>query len=383
MSSAHRSVTPLTAQSLGRYQRQMILPEVGLDGQQQLMNSRVLIVGAGALGSAAALYLAAAGVGTLGLIDGDLVDLSNLHRQILHDDQQIGHLKVESAQKRLIALNPSISVQLHHQYLTAENALDIVSSYDLIINGSDNFPARYLVNDAAVLTGKPLVDAAILRFEGHLMVFSPGQGCYRCLFPNPPAPGTVPDCAQAGIFGAVAGVMGSLQAVEALKLLLGINQEPANTLVLYDALTLTFDRFPFPRNHDCPVCGDHPTVTHLIDYEAFCGVAPTDVHALAEPSSEFAVDPSHALVWVQDPDLRIVDVREGEEFSQGHIPGAERWAFEDLDALPETGRILVVCAAGVRSAYATQYLRLTQRKAWSMAGGMAAWQASGYPCVSS
>lgn len=373
----------LTARHMGRYQRQMVLPEVGIDGQSQLLASRVLVVGAGALGSAAATYLAAAGVGTVGLVDGDTVDLSNLHRQILHDESQIGRLKTESGAKRLEAVNPDVRIQAHSEFLSSTNVLDLFADYDLIVNGSDNFPTRYLVNDGSVLLKKPLIDAAILRFEGQLAVFMPGRGCYRCLFPSPPPPGTVPDCAEAGIFGAVAGVLGSMQAVEALKILLGLGKSSASTLLLYEALSSSWHRVPFHRDLECVVCGNHPSVTAPIDYENFCGVAsPTgrDV-APVQGTEEFSVNVEQAIRLMTDPRLNILDVRDQAEFVNGHVQGAVHCALEDLDQLAAhwmDAPLLVVCAAGVRSAYAAKYLRSRGYTAWTLTGGMQTWLDTGH-----
>lgn len=381
---AHETTKPqLTARHMGRYQRQMVLPEVGIDGQRQLLASRVLVVGAGALGSAAATYLAAAGVGTVGLVDGDTVDLSNLHRQILHDESQIGRLKTQSGARRLEAVNPDVRVQEHPEFLSSANVLGLFADYDLIVNGSDNFPTRYLVNDGAVLLNKPLVDSAILRFEGQLAVYRPGHGCYRCLFPTPPPPGTVPDCAEAGIFGAVAGVLGSMQAVEALKILLNPGQSPAGTFLLYEALSSNWHRMPFQRDPECVVCGDHPTVTAPIDYENFCGVAsPTGREVVhVQGAAEFSVSVEQAARLLSDPRLTILDVREREEFVNGHVPNAVHCALEELDQLTAghwmDAPLLIVCAAGVRSAYAAKYLRSRGYAAWTLTGGMQAWLDAG------
>ncbi len=372
---------PLTSRQLGRYQRQMVLPGVGLDGQRRLLASRVLVIGAGALGSAAATYLAAAGVGTLGLVDGDTVELSNLHRQILHDTLDVGRSKTASGAERLRSLNPDVTIVEHSTFLSSANALDIFRDYDLVVNGSDNFPARYLVNDAAVMTGKPLVDAAILRFEGQLAVFRPGFGCYRCLFPAPPPPGAVPDCAQAGVFGALAGVMGSMQAVEALKILLGLAADEPGRFMIYDALASNWYRMPLNRDRACPVCGEHPTVTALIDYEAFCGIGESAVPAEAPSTRAQAVSIAEAQALLQDPGVSIIDVREAHEFAAGHIPGATNIPLEQLDRLASTHDpqkpLLVVCAAGVRSAYGAEYLESRGFKAWTLSGGFSHWQASG------
>jgi adenylyltransferase/sulfurtransferase len=357
----------------------MVLPEVGIEGQRRLLESRVLIVGAGALGSAAAIYLAAAGIGTLGLVDGDRVELSNLQRQILHDEAGIGMLKTESAAQRLHLVNPNIRVCTHAHFLNADNVLDIFSQYDLIVNGSDNFPARYLVNDAAVFLKRPLVDAAILRFEGQLAVYHPGFGCYRCLFPSPPPAGTVPDCAQAGIFGAVAGVLGSMQAVETLKVLLGLTPSNTGIFLLYNALESTWHRIPFQRNPQCVVCGDQPSITHPIDYESFCGVAnqSADISQVGTAGTSISLDPHQARQLAEESRVIIIDVRELSEFRAGHIPHARHCALENLDTLLTAGEphepLLLVCAVGIRSTYAAQYLRLRGYEAWSLAGGVNAW----------
>ena len=257
-----------------RYSRHILLPEVGEAGQIKLLEAKVAIIGAGGLGSPAALYLAAAGVGTIGIVDHDAVDLSNLHRQILHKTEDIGRPKTESAADTLHGINPDVEVIGHHVLLDSSNALDVLRDYDVVINGSDNFPTRYLVNDACVMLGKPLVDASIFRFEGQTTVFDPQRGgpCYRCLFPTPPPPGEVPSCAEAGVLGVLPGIMGSLQAMEAIKLILGIGDPLIGRLLLYDALTGEFRELSIHRRPDCPVCGEHPTVTELIDYHEFCGV---------------------------------------------------------------------------------------------------------------
>jgi len=262
-----------TEEQIRRYSRQIILPYVGGRGQHKLLESKVLLIGAGGLGSPAGLYLAAAGVGTLGFVDFDVVDISNLHRQILHHTDDVGRPKTASAEETIRALNPDVRVICHQEMLTSENALDIFADYDVIVDGSDNFPAKYLANDACVLLGKPLVFGAVFQFDGQASVFAPGQGpCYRCIFPEPPPPGAVPSCQEAGVFGAVPGVIGTIQAVEAIKLILGLGTSLAGRLLIFDALMMDFMEVKIQRNPDCPVCGDHPAVTELIDYELFCGL---------------------------------------------------------------------------------------------------------------
>jgi adenylyltransferase/sulfurtransferase len=265
----------LTLDQARRYARHIILPEVGSIGQRQLLAAKVLIIGAGGLGSPASMYLAAAGIGTLGIVDYDVVDLSNLQRQIVHGHQTVGEPKVESAAERLHDINPDVKVVPHNEPLSSANALEIIAQYDIVVNGSDNFPTRYLVNDACYLLGKPLVDGSLFRFEGRANVYLPGQGCYRCLFPAPPPPGAVPSCAEAGVLGAMCGVIGTIQAVETIKLILGIGEPLVNRLLLFDSLAMEFREVRIPRDPDCPLCGDHPTIHELIDYEAFCGAPVT------------------------------------------------------------------------------------------------------------
>jgi len=262
----------LSEEQVRRYSRHLILPEVGGSGQRRLLNSKVLLIGAGGLGSPAALYLAAAGVGTLGIVDFDAVDLSNLQRQILHRVRDVGRPKVQSAVDTIADLNPDVKVVPYREALSSTNARRILSEYDVIVNGSDNFPTRYLTNDACVFLKKPLVDGSIFKFEGQATVFLPGHGCYRCLYPAPPPPGMVPSCAEAGVLGVICGVIASIQGVETIKLLLGLGEPLVGRLLFFDALSMEFRQVRFRRDPDCPVCGDHPTITDLIDYHAFCGV---------------------------------------------------------------------------------------------------------------
>jgi adenylyltransferase/sulfurtransferase len=264
----------MTEEQIRRYSRHLMLAEVGGTGQRALLRSKVLLIGAGGLGSPAALYLAAAGVGTLGIVDFDAVDLSNLQRQILHHVHDVGRPKVQSAVESIADLNPDVKVVPYREALTSANAREILSDYDVVVNGSDNFPTRYLANDACVFLKKPLVDGSIFKFEGQATVFMPGQGCYRCLYPAPPPPGVVPTCAEAGVFGVICGVIASIQGVETIKLLLGLGESLVGRLVFFDALSMEFRQVKFRRNPDCPVCGDHPTITDLVDYHAFCGVPP-------------------------------------------------------------------------------------------------------------
>ena len=264
----------MTEEQIRRYSRHLILPEVGGAGQRKLLNSRVLLIGAGGLGSPVALYLAAAGVGTLGIVDFDVVDLSNLQRQILHHGHDVGRPKVQSAVDTIGDLNPDVKVIPYQEALSSENVRRIFADFDVVVNGCDNFPTRYLVNDACVFLGKPMVDGSIFKFEGQATVFLPGHGCYRCLYPAPPPPGVVPSCAEAGVLGVVCGVIASIQGVETIKLLLGLGEPLVGRLVFFDALAMEFRQVKYHRDPACPVCGDHPTITDLIDYHEFCGVPP-------------------------------------------------------------------------------------------------------------
>ena len=266
------TVAALTPYQVERYSRHIIMPQVGSAGQRKLLNASVLIVGAGGLGSPIAVYLSLAGVGTIGIVDFDTVDVTNLQRQILHQNDDVGRPKVQSAIETLKAYNPDVNVVTHEEPLTSANAMDIVPQYDVIINGADNFPARYLVNDAAYLSGKPLVDGSILLFDGQATTYLPGKGCYRCLFPEPPPPGEVPSCAEAGVLGVLPGMVGTIQATEAIKVIMGVGDTLTGRLLLIDAMDMEFRTVKVRRNPDCPLCGDNPTVTELIDYEVFCGL---------------------------------------------------------------------------------------------------------------
>jgi sulfur-carrier protein adenylyltransferase/sulfurtransferase len=283
---------PFTEQQVLRYSRHIILPKIGAAGQRKLMDARVLCVGAGGLGSPAAMYLAAAGVGTLGIVDFDRVDLTNLQRQLLHDTDDVGRPKVESARERINAINPEVNVETHDVILSSANAFELLSGYDLVVDGSDNFPVRYLVNDATQMLGKPLVYGSIYQFDGQASVFLPGPGtpCYRCLFPQPPPPGTVPSCAEAGVFGVLPGIVGSIQAVEAIKLITGVGEPLVGRLLLFDALGMEFTSVKLRWDPGCPVCGEEPTVTELIDYDAFCGLRAGDTPVEAEHGVRTSVE---------------------------------------------------------------------------------------------
>ena len=270
----NQSAVSLTPEQVKRYSRHIIMPQIGSGGQRKLLESKVLIIGAGGLGGPVAIYAALAGVGTVGIVDFDVVELSNLQRQVLHNSETVGRPKVESARETLLRYNPDVQVVTHEMPINSDNALELIGGYDVVVNGADNFPTRYLVNDASYLKGKPLVDGSILIFDGQVTTYLPGHGCYRCLFPTPPPPGMVPNCAEAGVLGALTGLIGSIQATEVVKVILGIGQPLVGRLLLVDALSMELRMVKTRRDPACPLCGEHPTISELIDYKAFCGVAP-------------------------------------------------------------------------------------------------------------
>ncbi len=373
----NRQAPLLSREQMDRYSRQIILQEVGLAGQRRLLESRVLVVGAGGLGSPAALYLAAAGVGTIGIVDGDRVELNNLHRQIVHATEDLGRPKTQSAARTLQALNPDVRVVPFQTTLTSENALEIIRDFDLVVNGSDNFPTRYLVNDACVFLKKPLVDASILRWEGQATTFLPGHGCYRCLFPSPPPPGAVPSCAEGGILGALAGFMGTLQATEAVKILVGRGRTLVNRLLLFDALENEFRVVRWARNPQCPVCGDHPTITALIDYEAFCGLPGRHAAWAGDGEVVPEVEPEEAYRLLQQG-AQLIDVREPWEWALARVPGAvlipKGEVAQRLTEIDPQRPILVHCAVGPRSAEVVRLLRgAGYREALNVRGGIIEW----------
>jgi sulfur-carrier protein adenylyltransferase/sulfurtransferase len=374
--------TDLDRDEILRYSRHLIMPEVGLEGQQRLKAARVLIVGAGGLGSPAAMYLAAAGVGTLGLVDFDVVDPTNLQRQLLHGDADVGRPKLESARDRLTAVNPHVEIVLHPLRLTSENAMEVIRNYDLVVDGTDNFPTRYLVNDACALLGKPNVYGSIYRFEGQVSVFDAGRGpCYRCLFREPPPPGLVPSCAEGGVLGVLPGIIGSMQALEAIKLILGKGESLVGRLLLFDALKLTWRELRLRKNPECPVCGENPTVTELIDYLDFCGVSDWDEGAGAHGEEVPEITPLELAGRLERGDrVRILDVREPHEWDITNLEGrgAELIPLGELrDRLGEldtADEVVVHCRTGVRSARAVTQLRDAGfRKVWNLRGGIMAW----------
>jgi sulfur-carrier protein adenylyltransferase/sulfurtransferase len=371
---------PLSQAEVSRYSRHLIMPEVGVEGQQKLKAARVLCVGAGGLGSPASLYLAAAGIGTLGLVDFDTVDVSNLQRQVLYSTADVGRRKLDAAADRLRGLNPDLNVIQHETRLTSANALDILKNYDVIVDGADNFPTRYLVNDACVLLGRPNAYGSIFRFDGQASVFgAPGGPCYRCLYPEPPPAGLVPSCAEGGVLGVLPGLVGTIQATEAIKLIIGAGQTLAGRLLLIDALTMEFRTVKARRDPACPVCGDHPTVTGLIDYEQFCGISQS-----AEPEApaefETTVEVLKSRLDRRD-DVWLLDVREPSEAAICRIPGATLIPLGELarrlNELPlgaGAPDIVVHCKMGGRSAKAVQLLREHGvTRVQNLTGGILAW----------
>ncbi len=369
----------LTREEILRYSRHLLIPEVGLGGQRKLKASSALIVGTGGLGSPVALYLAAAGIGHLGLVDYDVVEKSNLQRQVVHGTGTVGRLKVESARTRLLDLNPDIRVDAYNDPFTSANAMRIAEPYDVIIDGSDNFPTRYLTNDLCVLTGKPLVYGAIYRFEGQASVFYAREGpCYRCLFPEPPPPGLVPSCADAGVLGILPGTIGTIQATEALKILLGIGSSLSGRLLLYNALDMTFEFVKLRKNPVCKICGPHPEITELVDYFEFCGV-PGIEHVDGSSMVEWNITAGELAEKLKKGDkIRLIDVREPHELAISYIDGAENIPLGVLAArlgeLDSAQEIVLFCKAGIRSTRALEILLSAGfRKVKNLCGGINAW----------
>ncbi len=372
-------ITDLSREEILRYSRHLLIPEVGLDGQRKLKAASILIVGTGGLGSPAALYLAAAGVGHLGLVDYDVVDELNLQRQIIHATETIGKRKVQSAGQRLADLNPDVHVDIFDEPFTSANAMEIAGPYDIILDGSDNFPTRYLTNDLCVLTGKPLVYGAVFRFEGQASVFDARVGpCYRCLFPEPPPPGLVPSCSDAGVLGVLPGTIGTIQATEAIKLLLGIGENLVGRLLLYNALDMAFDHVKLKKNPACKVCGPNPEVTGLIDYDAFCGV-PGLGHDEGSAGLNWDITATDLAAKLQHgKKIRLIDVREPHEVAISSMPGEELFPLGQLAArLPELDsaqEIVLFCKTGTRSTRALELLVSAGfKKVKNLRGGINAW----------
>ena len=379
---AERELPALTNYEIKRYSRHLIMPEVGVDGQRKLKAAKVLCIGAGGLGSPVAMYLTAAGVGTLGLVDFDVVDYSNLQRQILHGTPDVGRSKLASARDRLNALNPEVTIETYETALSSQNALQLFEHYDVIVDGTDNFPTRYLVNDACVLLGKPNAYGSIFRFEGQASVFATRNGpCYRCLYPEPPPPGLVPSCAEGGVLGVLPGVIGVIQATEAIKLILGVGEPLIGRFLIFDALRMRFRELKLKKDPECPVCGTHPTVTSLIDYEQFCGIHPAAPEqaqgSVSTNATEItSVELKQRLDRGERP--RIVDVREPNEYQINRIPDSELIPLGDVpkryNELDPDEELVVLCKMGGRSAKAADFLRSVGfKRVLNLKGGILDW----------
>ena len=377
-----KDLPQLTNDEIKRYSRHLIMPEVGMDGQRRLKGGSVLCVGAGGLGSPAAMYLAAAGVGTIGIVDFDVVDFSNLQRQIIHGTPDVGRSKLASAKDRLQAINPHVEVKTYETMLSSENALELFEPYDVILDGTDNFPTRYLTNDACVLTGKPNAYGSIFRFEGQASVFATKDGpCYRCLYPEPPPPGLVPSCAEGGVLGVLPGIIGVIQATEAIKLITGIGEPLVGRFLIYDALKMKFRELKLRKNPDCPVCGTHPTVTKLIDYDQFCGIHP----AASEPLEATTVSHATEITAVElkarldrGDKLTIIDVREPNEYQINRIAGSTLIPLGEVPRryaeINQDDELIMQCKSGARSARAADFLRSVGfKKVLNLKGGILEW----------
>jgi len=369
----------LSHEEIRRYSRHLIMPEVGLAGQKKLKAARVLLIGTGGLGSPLGMYLAAAGIGTIGLVDYDVVDFTNLQRQVVHGTASVGQLKVESARARLLDINPDVEVATYNEPFTSENALEIARPYDVIVDGTDNFPTRYLTNDVAVLLGKPNVYGSIFRFEGQASVFYAKEGpCYRCLFPEPPPPGLVPSCAEGGVLGVLPGTIGTIQATEVVKLILGVGDTLVGRLLLYDALSMSFEEVKLRKNPHCVICSEHPTLDHLIDYEAFCGVPGHD-HETENTATQWDITARELAERLgRGNGLRVIDVREPHEWEISHIEGARLIPLGQLAAhmheLDSAEEIVLHCKTGARSMRALELLYTAGfRKLKNLKGGINAW----------
>jgi sulfur-carrier protein adenylyltransferase/sulfurtransferase len=368
----------LTKTEVLRYSRHLILPEVGLTGQQKLKAASVLIIGTGGLGSPVALYLAAAGVGKIGVVDYDVVEFSNLQRQVLHGTSTLDQPKVDSARQRMLDLNPEIQVETHNILFNAETGPEIAAGYDILVDGTDNFPTRYLINDLAVMTGKPYVYGSIFRFEGQVSVFDARQGpCYRCLFPEPPPPGSVPSCGDAGVFGVLPGTVGTLQATEVIKLILGVGRPLTGQLMLYDAMDMSFQTVQLRKNPGCKLCGPNPEITKLIDYEAFCGVPAHDRGVISTAVPD--INPVELKERLErGASIELLDVREDIELQISQLPGAIHIALDELPRrlaeLDRSQEMVVYCRVGVRSARAVEVLQKAGfEKVRNLRGGINAW----------
>ncbi|MDQ6961942.1 MAG: molybdopterin-synthase adenylyltransferase MoeB [Mariprofundaceae bacterium] len=370
----------LSAAELARFNRHIILPQVGLKGQNKLKRSRVLVIGTGGLGSPISLYLSAAGVGTIGLVDFDVVEDTNLQRQIAHSTADIGRPKIESAKDKLLGINPYLHVNLHGDGIKRDNVRSIIADYDLVVDGTDNFPTRYLVNDACVLEDKPLIYASIFQFEGQATVFNHKEGpCYRCLYPEPPPPGLVPSCAEGGVLGVLPGVIGVIQATEAVKIILEQGKSLSGRLLLYDAMDMKFREVKLRKDPTCPACGDNPTIGDVVEYEQFCGLPPTEVEEEEETLAEYDITPRECKTNMDtNPDVFVLDVREPHEISICEIKGTYKIPLGQIATryaeVPTDRSVIVHCKMGGRSAQAVEFL---QSKGYTdiknMAGGIIRW----------
>jgi len=367
----------LSHEEIQRYSRHLIMPEVALEGQKKLKAARVLMIGAGGLGSPLGLYLAAAGVGTIGIVDFDVVDESNLQRQILHSTADVGRPKLQSAKESLQAVNPNVKIETHEMRLSSENALQLFEQYDVIVDGTDNFPTRYLVNDACALTGKPNVYASIFRFEGQASIFYANEGpCYRCLYPEPPPPGLVPSCAEGGVLGILPGLLGVIQATETIKLILGSGNSLIGRLLLVDSLNMKFKELKLQKNPDCPLCGENPTIDKLIDYEEFCGITPQEN---ISTDSQYELTPKELkALYESGEEFVLIDVREPQEYEISNLPDAKLIPLGDfpnhIHEFDSTQNIVVHCRSGARSADAVQLLyNAGFRKVKNLVGGINQW----------
>jgi sulfur-carrier protein adenylyltransferase/sulfurtransferase len=382
---AEPETAALTNEEVARYSRHLILPEVGVEGQLKLKQAKVAMIGAGGLGAPVGLYLAAAGVGRIGLVDFDVVDASNLQRQVIHGTSDLGRKKLDSAADRMRDINPNLQIDKFDTGLTSENAFEILKDYDMVIDGTDNFPTRYLVNDACVLLKKPNVYGSIFRFEGQATVFAYEDGpCYRCLYPEPPPPGLVPSCAEGGVLGILPGLIGVVQATEAVKIILGVGETLKNRLLLYDALHMRFRELRLKRDRNCPVCGEHPTVTKLIDYQEFCGIRPMTPQG---PSTEGVIDATELKEKLdRGDDFVLIDVREPHEYQIAKIPGAKLIPLGELpkhlSELDPNADIVAHCKTGGRSQKAVDLLKQNGFKhVRNMVGGITAWSDKVDPTV--
>jgi adenylyltransferase/sulfurtransferase len=390
MSNTSATAAPpvsLSNDEILRYSRHLIMPEVGMEGQLRLKNAKVLLVGTGGLGAPLGLYLSAAGIGRIGLVDFDVVDFTNLQRQVIHGTKDVGRKKLDSAAESMRDINPNVEIEKYEVALTSENALQICANYDIVIDGTDNFPTRYLVNDTCVLLGKPNVYGSIFRFEGQATVFGyPGGPCYRCLYPEPPPPGLVPSCAEGGVLGILPGLIGMVQATEAVKLILGRGELLVGRLMLYDALSMRFRELKLRRNPECPVCGENPTIRELIDYQQFCGV-PIQEPAPLPGLPEAEIDPVEVKRMLEHGDrFLILDVREPHEYLICNIPTARLIPLGELPRrvheLDTAVEIVAHCKSGIRSAKACDFLRQAGfRKVRNMKGGIIAWSDKVDPSV--